>query len=129
MRASTFVIAVLATFAGLLVAFAATAPQPIEQDETPYALDARYHQLPQALIDALKREVPHPPGGARLNHWCFTPQTSPDKTTSICVCYTEEGCRQLKTSTQCIAKLGALTQDVGVCRANETVEKVPVTAG
>ena len=129
MRAKTFCISVLAAFVTLFAAFAAAAPEPVQHDETTYALDARYHEMPQALVDALKREVPHPPGGFRLNYWCFTPRSSPDNATSFCACYNEEGCRQLKASNLCVARLGAISRKVGVCRANEEVEKVPVTAG
>ena len=112
----------------LVVAGALSARSAVPQDDVPYHLNAKYHELPEQLVEQLKREVPRPPGG-RENDWCFAYTDMDASVVYYCVCYSAAACVTLKQSDQCTAKLGLITQDLGVCRSSGITVRETVTVG
>jgi hypothetical protein len=118
MTAKAKVIATLASLA-MLTPLAACR---VEHDNPPRPLNAEYHQLPQSVVDSLLKEVPQPPEGEDV--WCLADRGSDGRYTSYCISYTAQACRDLASSDQCDAKIGAVRPDVGVCK--ERIEKVTI---
>jgi hypothetical protein len=109
----------------LAVTSALSAWSAVPQDDVPYHLNAKYHELPEKLVEQLNREVPRPPGG-RADYWCFPYTDTGGIIVDYCVCYSASACVKLKQSDECIAKLGLITNDIGVCRSNSVMESVTV---
>lgn len=105
----------------LLLGFIGLAGCRVEHDNPPRPLDAQYHQLPQAVVDHLLKEVPQRPAGEEIH--CFDDDMG-GYYSSYCICYSAKACRDLAASDRCDAKIGEIRPDVGVCR--ERIERVTV---
>jgi hypothetical protein len=98
----------------LLIFFTGLAACRVVHDNPPLPLDAQYHQLPQAVVDRLLKEVPQSPDGREI--WCVDDPISDGQYASYCICYTAKSCRDLAASDRCDAKIGEVRPDIGVCR-------------
>ena len=115
-----------AAIATLLGVVALAAPGDVEFDDPMRPLDPVYHELPAELISDLRTNPPSRPYGF-LNHYCYPKHHHQYRGVEYCICFGEQGCRDLIASRQCGAKLGELTPSIGVCRMRPNDERVTVT--
>lgn len=112
------------TLAGIVVsiAFVGLAACRVQHDDPPRPLNAKYHELPQEVVDRLLREVPpQPPDGREID--CRSDDMG-SYYASYCICYGAKACRELAASDRCDAKIGEVRPGVGVCR--ERIDRVVV---
>lgn len=117
-----------AAYATLLVIIAFAAPGDVEFDNPMRPLDAAYHDMPPWLITDLRTNPPSRPYGF-LSSYCYPKYHHQFRGVEYCICFGEQGCRELMASRKCGAKIGELTPGIGVCRmrADDGREKVTVT--
>lgn len=115
-----------AAYATLLVIIAFAAPRDVEFDNPMRPLDAAYHDVPAWLIADLRTNPPSRPYGF-LSSYCYPKCHHQFRGVEYCICFGEQGCRDLIASRQCGAKIGELKPGIGICRMRPNDERVTVT--